>query len=722
MREQQLQQLRQSLRPGQQSLADWKGGQMAISAVPGAGKSHSLSVAAALAVARYQLHDRRQLVIVTYTRSAAASIKAKIRERLKSLLLPQRGFVVHTLHGLALHIANRHPDLSALNLETATVIIPSLSHRIIRACVEQWIAATPHRYQVLLEGVQFDGEETERLRRQSVLRTEVLPSLAHTVIREAKSSGLLPENLWELSQQTTDEYQILAVAAGLYEQYEKLMRSRDLIDYDDMILAALRVLDNKAIRQMWQNQVFAVFEDEAQDSSPLQEKLISLLAVDSTNSNAPPNLVRVGDPNQAINSSFTPADPVYFNWFCETCKAQGKLATMDRAGRSSQIIIDGANFVLKWVNRGWGEGERGRQGGQGEGETGRGGDGEMGRWGDGEMGRISQSTINNQQSTINNQQTTNNKQQTTIHFEVEDTGAGIAPEELDRLFEAFVQTQTGVEAQEGTGLGLPISHKFVQLMGGELTVSSEVGQGTTFKFDIPVSVVDAREVQSQEPQRRIIALEPNQPRYRVLVVDDKQMNRRLLVKLLNLLDFEIEEASNGQEAVEIWERWEPHLIWMDLRMPVMNGYEATKQIKSQLKGQATAIIAITASTLEEERAVVLSAGCDDFVRKPFRESVIFEKMAQHLGLRYLYQDQSTPSSTQSVATGMKTSLEEDLAKMPQTWVSQLQEAAKKLDDQGIFQLLEQIEGQHPSLATALTDWTKKLRFDLILNSIELTQK
>ena len=339
---------------------------MAISAVPGAGKSHSLSVAAALAVARYQLHNRRQLVIVTYTRSAAASIKAKIRERLKSLLLPQRGFVVHTLHGLALHIANRHPDLSGLNLETATVIIPSLSHRIIRACVEQWIAATPRRYQVLLEGVQFDGEETERLRRQSVLRTEVLPSLAHTVIREAKSSGLSPENLWELSQQTTDEYQILAVAAGLYEQYQKLMRSRDLIDYDDMILAALRVLDNKAIRQMWQNQVFAVFEDEAQDSSPLQEKLISLLAVDSTNSNAPPNLVRVGDPNQAINSSFTPADPVYFNWFCETCKAQGKLATMDQAGRSSQIIIDGANFVLNWVNRGWGEGERGR-----EGETGR---------------------------------------------------------------------------------------------------------------------------------------------------------------------------------------------------------------------------------------------------------------------------------------------------------------------------------------------------------------
>ena len=228
-----------------------------------------------------------------------------------------------------------------------------------------------------------------------------------------------------------------------------------------------------------------------------------------------------------------------------------------------------------------------------------------------------------------------NKPQTTIHFEVEDTGAGIAPEELDRLFEAFVQTQAGVEAQEGTGLGLPISHNFVQLLGGELTVRSVLGQGTTFKFDIPVSIVDAQEVQNQEPQSCIIALEPNQTRYRILVVDDQQTNRKLLVKLLNPLGFELEEASNGQETVEIWARWKPHLIWMALRMPVMDGYEATKQIKSQLKDRATVIIAITTSILEEERAVVLSVGCDDFVRKPLRESVIFEKMALHLGVRYL---------------------------------------------------------------------------------------
>ena len=348
-----LEKLRNSLRDGQKMMGDWQGGKMAISAVPGAGKSHSLSVAAALAIARYQLHPRRQLVIVTYTRSAAASIKKKVRDRLQTLQLPANGFIVHTLHGLAYSIASRHPELSGLDLDTATLITPNTSHQIIKDTVRQWINHTPDRYNLLLEGRAFDGEETERLRRESVLRTEVLPSLTHTVIREAKSSGLSPEKVWQLSEHSNDHYQILAIAAGLYREYEKLMRSRNLIDYDDMILAALQVLENPAISLLWQNQVFAVFEDEAQDSSPLQEKLISLLALDPLTDGTAPNLVRVGDPNQAINSTFTPADPAYFNWFCDACQQQERLATMDQAGRSNQIIIDAANFTLEWVNNHW---------------------------------------------------------------------------------------------------------------------------------------------------------------------------------------------------------------------------------------------------------------------------------------------------------------------------------------------------------------------------------
>lgn len=357
LRESAILKIRNSLRPGQQQMADWYSGPLAVSAVPGAGKSTGMAAAAAIAIARqYQRSnssrssERRQLVVVTFTRSAVANIKAKIRKYLRDdLSLPQTGFAVHTLHGLALNIASRHPNLSGLQLDNVTLITPTQSHRFIRTAVEQWIASHPGHYFRLLEGIQFDGEETERLRRQSVLRTEVLPDLATTVIHEAKSSGMLPEDLRRFSEQTIDNYEILTVAAGLYEQYQNLMRSRDFIDYDDMILAALRVLENPSARRIEQNQVFAVFEDEAQDSSPLQTKLLQILATDPNNPDQP-NLIRVGDPNQAINSTFTPADPIYFREFCEDCNQKNRLATMDQAGRSTKIIIDAANFVLQWVN------------------------------------------------------------------------------------------------------------------------------------------------------------------------------------------------------------------------------------------------------------------------------------------------------------------------------------------------------------------------------------
>lgn len=343
--------LRAMLRPGQRELADWQGGPLAVSAVPGAGKSTGMAVAAAIAIARHQLHARRQLVVVTFTRSAAANIKLKIRQNLNQLGLPIQGFQVSTLHGLAWAIARTHLELTALNAESV-LVTPTQNHRLIRTCVEQWIAANPALYQTLLEGRQFDGEETERLRRQSVLRTEVLPDLAGTVIHEAKSSGLWPEDLQQIAATVSDEYLTLAVAAGLYTTYQTELRRRNWMDYDEMIVGALTVLQDPAVRTYWQTQVFAVFEDEAQDSSPLQTKLLETLAADPTNPDHPDlcNLVRVGDPNQAINSTFTPADPIFFREFCDRCQQHQRLATMTQAGRSTQRIMDTANLMLQWAN------------------------------------------------------------------------------------------------------------------------------------------------------------------------------------------------------------------------------------------------------------------------------------------------------------------------------------------------------------------------------------
>ena len=133
-------------------------------------------------------------------------------------------------------------------------------------------------------------------------------------------------------------------------------------------------------------------------------------------------------------------------------------------------------------------------------------------------------------------------------------------------------------------------------------------------------------------------LEPGQPAYRLLVVDDSEVNRKLLVKIFQPLGFEVREAGDGVEALAAWEEWEPHLIWLDMRMPVMDGYETTRRIKATTRGMATVIIALTASALEEDKAVILSEGCDDYMRKPFHEEDLFDMIAKHLGVRYVYED------------------------------------------------------------------------------------
>ena len=307
-------------------------------------------------------------------------------------------------------------------------------------------------------------------------------------------------------------------------------------------------------------------------------------------------------------------------------------------------------------------------------------------------------------------------------FSIEDTGAGIAPEELDSLFEAFLQTKTGKESQEGTGLGLPISRKFVQMMGGEISVSSKVGKGTTFKFDIKIGVVAAKDIETKQATRRITALEPNQPRYRILIVDDRHDNRQLLIKLLNPFGFELREASNGKEAVEIWDTWEPHLIWMDMRMPIMDGYEATKQIKSTTKGQATAVIALTASTLEQERAVVRFAGCDDFLRKPFREADIFEMMNKHIGVRYVYEHPTQKDSSIPEDAKYNVLTTAAISALPESWVASLEQAILSVNVKLIYTLIEQIRPENAALANSLKTCIDKFEYDKILNLITESEK
>ena len=310
-----------------------------------------------------------------------------------------------------------------------------------------------------------------------------------------------------------------------------------------------------------------------------------------------------------------------------------------------------------------------------------------------------------------------------IAFEVEDTGPGIAPEEIDQLFAAFGQTETGRNAQEGTGLGLPISQKFVQLMGGDIRVNSVLGQGSLFTFTIKGQIASASAIKTKKPIRKVIGLAPGQPRHRILAVDDRLESRILLAKLLSSMGFEVRQASNGKEAIELWEGWEPHLVLMDMRMPIIDGYKATQRIKATTKGQATVIIALTASAFGEERNVVLSAGCDDFMRKPFREEVLWDKIAHHLGICYIYDSIEEDNQTGETDIEDKEDTSDDLLQllsvMSSEWIGQVHQAAIECSDDAILDLITQIAPASELLAVTLKDWANNFLFDQV---IELTNK
>ena len=288
-----------------------------------------------------------------------------------------------------------------------------------------------------------------------------------------------------------------------------------------------------------------------------------------------------------------------------------------------------------------------------------------------------------------------------IHIEVQDTGPGITLDEREKLFEAFTQTTIGQQVQEGTGLGLTLSQKFVQLMGGELNVRSQTGCGSTFFFDVAVEVIEPNINARSSPERLIVALESNQTKHRILLVDDHRDNRQLLMSLLKPFGFEIREAGNGQEAIEIWNHWSPHLIFMDLRMPIMDGYEAAKRIKATAKGRNSIIIAITASTSEEEREQVSLRGYDDFLHKPFRETAIFDILSKYLGVKYIYENDDQLGADTSEASFNSELTPAALAVLPFGLLIELEQALIELNPMMIAALIEKIRPQNMRVADTL---------------------
>jgi PAS domain S-box-containing protein len=307
-------------------------------------------------------------------------------------------------------------------------------------------------------------------------------------------------------------------------------------------------------------------------------------------------------------------------------------------------------------------------------------------------------------------------------FEVTDTGCGIVGQDQEKIFEAFYQADTPGLPQQGTGLGLSITQKFAKLMGGSLELHSEVGKGTRFIFEMQARVVQHTAMESCDFRRKVIALEEDQSVFRVLVVEDSDNNRNLLVSLLESVGFAVREAINGREGIKIWREWQPHLIWMDIRMPIMDGYEATSIIKSEIQQESTGvdtkIIALTASAFEEDRLKMIERGGDDFVRKPFRESEIFEKMRQYLGARFVFEQDVLPRVAPQEGNLNDAEMVASLQDLPQELLIRLKEATELSDSAVIDQVIMEIFPQNELLAGALLGLAENFSYDKILNLVQ----
>ncbi|MEO1760912.1 MAG: chemotaxis protein CheB [Cyanobacteria bacterium J06629_18] len=308
-----------------------------------------------------------------------------------------------------------------------------------------------------------------------------------------------------------------------------------------------------------------------------------------------------------------------------------------------------------------------------------------------------------------------------LSFKVEDSGKGIAAEELDRIFDAFVQSNPTYQTEDGTGLGLAICKRFVQLMGGEIKMQSTLGKGTTVEFHILLALAE-QPIQSNQPvpQGRILGLKPNQINNRILVVEDNWENRQLLLQILVPLGFEIIEAVNGQEAIELWEKEQPNLILMDMRMPVMDGYEATKIIKQKMidnqaaHSHETCIIALTATAFNEDRKFMLNLGCNDFIRKPFQEDILLNKIARYLEVEYIYESENNQNQISYYEKNNLQQLAPEMLKnMPAQWRKSLYDAAINCNQNSVLKLLSEIPEHHRAIRIRLEELADNYEFDQI---------
>ncbi|MCL5005037.1 MAG: PAS domain S-box protein [Acidobacteria bacterium] len=299
--------------------------------------------------------------------------------------------------------------------------------------------------------------------------------------------------------------------------------------------------------------------------------------------------------------------------------------------------------------------------------------------------------------------------------QVDDTGAGIAPQDLGKVFEYFEQADAGVASGGGTGLGLAISREYVRLMGGDIQVTSEVGKGTLFRMEIDAQELEGEQIKPAFPSRRLLGLRPGQPTYRILLVDDKEENRHFLRAMLQSAGFATRDAVNGLQAVKLFEEWQPHLILMDLRMPVMDGYEAIRLIKATEMGQGTPIIAVSASVFYENREQARQTGADDFIGKPYKQDELFQKIADWIHAEFAYAEQDEVNPTARNETELEAVSHTSLSKLPQGILEQMGKAAAGGYQDRLLALIDQVAARDAELAAGLRSLADTFQYEKLID-------
>lgn len=290
-------------------------------------------------------------------------------------------------------------------------------------------------------------------------------------------------------------------------------------------------------------------------------------------------------------------------------------------------------------------------------------------------------------------------------FEIEDTGVGIKDEDINAIFKPFIQLENTAQVETGTGLGLAISKNYVQSMGGELDLSSKVGRGTVFKIRLPIKLSsDNPLTEISHVDGNAAAITAGQKEFRILIVEDSAQNRLLLGAILRRVGLKYKEAINGEEAVKIYQEWQPDLIWMDMRMPIKDGYQATKEIRLLANGQDVKIIALTASAFKEEQPEMLSAGCDELLLKPYKPQQIYSIMSRELGMRFEYKKRELKAK--------------DLKVLPLPQLELLYEKVLRLNPDEISLIIDEIALDHGTLAQQLYSILESLNFNELLKILE----